>query len=268
MAFQNQKLGKLEYLTAEGIGADHCFSTRFGGVSKGSLSSLNLGIHRGDEPENVLENFRILGQAVGFAPEELVFTRQTHTDIVRQVDAGNMGEGLFRPVEPECDALITNTPGVTLAAFTADCTPILLCDPVTGAVGAVHAGWRGTVPDIAGKTVDAMVRAFGCEPADICAAIGPNIGACCFETDRDVPDAVLAVLGEAGAGFIRSNGSKYHVDLKGVNEALLRRAGVERIDVSTECTACRPDRFWSHRVTRGDRGAQAAIIRCRGGQKI
>ena len=91
MAFQNQKLGKLEYLTAESIGVDHCFSTRFGGISTGSLSSLNLGIHRGDDPANVLENFRILGEAVGFRPEDLVFTRQTHTDIVRQVDAANMG---------------------------------------------------------------------------------------------------------------------------------------------------------------------------------
>ena len=266
MAFQNQKLGKLEYLTAESIGVAHCFSTRFGGVSTGSLSSLNLGIHRGDDPGNVLENFRILGNAVGFRPEDLVFTRQTHTDIVRQVDDTNRGEGLYRPVEPECDALITNVSGVTLAAFTADCTPILLHDPVTGAVAAVHAGWRGTVADIAGKTVAAMVKAYGCDPSDIRAAIGPNIGGCCFETDHDVPDAVLEVLGQAGKAFIRCKESKYLVDLKGVNAALLRRAGVARIDVSTECTACRPDRFWSHRVTRGDRGAQAAIIRCRGGQ--
>lgn len=262
MAFCNQKTGKLEYLTADAISVPHCFSTRFGGVSTGYLSSLNLGIHRGDEPEKVLENYRILGNAVGFFPEELVFTRQTHTDIVRAVDGSNAGEGLFRPVEPECDGLITNTPGLTLAAFTADCTPILLHDPVTGAVGAVHAGWRGTVADIAGKAVRAMTEHYGCRPEDIRAAIGPNIGFCCFETDRDVPEAVLAVLGEGGEPLIRRVGEKYRVDLKGVNEALLRRAGVKIMDISTECTACRPDRFWSHRITGGNRGAQAAIIRC------
>ena len=265
MAFCNQKLGALEYLTAQSIPVAHCFTTRFGGVSTGYLASLNLGIHRGDTTENLMENYRILGSAVGFAPEDLVFTRQTHTDIVRRVDRTNAGEGLFRPVEPECDALITNEPGLTLAAFTADCTPILLHDAVTGAVGAVHAGWRGTVADIAGKTVQAMCREYGCRPEQIHAAIGPNIGGCCFETDRDVPDAVRAVLGAAGECYIRKTGEKYHVDLKGVNEALLRRAGVRVIDISTECTACRPDRFWSHRVTGGNRGAQAAIIRCEGG---
>lgn len=267
MAFCNQKLGKLEYLTAESIGTPHCFSTRFGGVSTGYLSSLNLGIHRGDSTDNLMENYRILGEAVGFSPEELVFTRQTHTDIVRVVDASNAGEGLFRPVEPECDGLVTNVPGLTLAAFTADCTPILLHDPVTGAVGAVHAGWRGTVADIAGKAIRTMSCVYGCKPSDIHAAIGPNIAQCCFETDRDVPDAVLAVLGSDATRFIRKTGEKYHVDLKGVNEALLRRAGVTVIDISPECTACRPDRFWSHRITGGNRGAQAAIIRCQGGQR-
>lgn len=266
MPFQNNIVGKLEYLTADGLAVPHCFSTRYGGVSEGCLSSLNLGIHRGDRPKNVLENYKILGEALGFRLTELVFTRQTHTDIVRRVDASNAGEGLFLPVEPECDALITNVPGLTLAVFTADCTPILLYDPVTGAVGAVHAGWRGTVADIAGNTVKAMVQSYGCVPSDIRAAIGPNIGACCFETDADVPDAVLAALGEEGRRFIRSRGNKFHVDLKGVNEALLRRAGVERIDISTACTACQPERFWSHRVTRGDRGSLAALIKCEGGK--
>lgn len=259
------RIGKLEFLTAETISVPHCFSTRYGGVSEGCLASLNLGIHRGDKPENVLDNYKILGAAVGFAPEELVFTRQTHTDTVRRVTRENAGEGLFRDVEPECDALITNEPGLALAVFTADCTPILLHDPVTGAVGAVHAGWRGTVADIAGKTVRAMRDAYGCKPGDLRAAIGPNIGPCCFETDRDVPEAVLAVLGGDGRRFIRQAGVKFHVDLKGVNRELLRRAGVTRVDVSGACTACEPERYWSHRITRGARGAQAAIIKCEGG---
>ena len=267
MPFCNHVVGKLEYLTADCISVPHCFSTRLGGVSEGCLSSLNLGIHRGDKPKNVLENYRILGEAVGFRLTDLVFPRQTHTDIVRKVDASNAGEGLFLPVEPECDALITDVPGLALAAFTADCTPILLHDPVTGAVGAVHAGWRGTVVDIAGSAVKAMCESYGCEPKNIRAAIGPNIGQCCFETDSDVPEAVRAILGEAGERFIRQTGAKYHVDLKGVNEALLRRAGVETIDVSTECTACAPDRFWSHRVTGGARGSLAAIIKCEGGER-
>ena len=260
MSVITKKLGKLEYLTAEGIPVPHCFTTRFGGVSEGYLSSLNLGIHRGDDPENVRKNYEILGNSLGFEIEDLVFTRQTHTNIVRVVDERNRGEGLCREVEPECDALVTNTPGVALAAFTADCTPILLHDPVTGAVGAVHAGWRGTVADIAGNAVRAMGEHFGARPADLRAAIGPNIGVCCFETHEDVPGAVRAVLGQEAEDFIVPAGEKFRVDLKGVNAALLRRAGVSHIEVSCECTACRPDRFWSHRRVGNDRGSLAAII--------
>ncbi len=257
--------GDLQYITAENIAPRHCFTTRYGGVSEGYLSSLNLGIHRGDKAENVLKNYEILGNALEFEVEKLVFTRQTHTNIVRRVTERNAGEGLFRLVEPECDALITNTPGLVLAAFTADCTPILLWDPVTGAVGAVHAGWRGTVADIAGNAVRAMAEQFGSVPADIHAAIGPNIAQCCFETNADVPEAVLAVLGTAGEHYIRKSGEKFHVDLKGVNAELLRRAGVHHIEISTDCTACEPHRFWSHRKVGNDRGSLAAIIVCEGG---
>ena len=261
MPFINQKLGQLEYLTCDSIGVKHCFSTRLGGVSTGHLESLNLGHHRGDDPDHVLENYRILGRAVGFVPEQLVFTRQTHTDVVRVVDGSNAGEGLFRPVETECDALITNTPGLALTVFTADCTPILLYDPVTGAVGAVHAGWRGTAAAIAEKAVLAMAREFGANPENIQGAIGPNIGQCCFETDLDVPMALREALGPQAEAFIRAKGNgKYMVDLKGANGAFLRRAGVKHVEQSGECTACRPDRFWSHRRVGSARGSMAAII--------
>ena len=250
-------------MTAEEISVPHCFTTRHGGVSEGYLSSLNLGIHRGDEPENVRKNYEILGEALGFDIENLVFTRQTHTNIVRVVDGSNRGEGLFREVEPECDALVTNTPGVVLAAFTADCTPILLHDPVTGAVGAVHAGWRGTAASIAGKAVAAMAREFGSRPSDIRAAIGPNIGVCCFETGADVPEAMAEAFGEEASPFIFPKGDKYYVNLKEINALVLRRAGVRQIEISTDCTVCQSHRFWSHRVTHGDRGSQGAIIVCR-----
>ena len=263
MAIGTQKQGKLEYLTAEGISVPHCFTTRHGGVSTGYLDSLNIGLHRGDAPENVGRNYEILAEALGIVPEDFVLTQQVHSDIVRKVGRTDRGKHMLEGASPECDALITNEPGVALVIFTADCTPILFHDPVTGAVGAAHAGWRGTALGIAARTVEAMVREFGCDPGNIRAAIGPNIGFCCFETDRDVPDAMVAALGEEAKPFIRPNGDKYYVNLKEINALWLRRAGVEKIEISDACTVCRPDLYWSHRVTRGQRGAQGAIIVCK-----
>lgn len=267
MSVITQKVGQLEYLTAGGITVPHCFTTRLGGVSRDHLSSLNIGLHRGDDPENVAENFRILGDAMGFDPEKLVLTRQVHSDIVCRVGRADWGNYMTEGASPECDALITNAPGTALVVFTADCTPILFHDPVTGAVGAAHAGWKGTAQDIAGKTVRAMVDELGCRAEDIRAAIGPNIGSCCFQTDSDVPEAMLAAFGPEAAPFIRPSGDKYYVNLKEINALSLRRAGIRCIDISTDCTMCQPHRFWSHRVTRGLRGAQGAIILCKEGCK-
>lgn len=263
MSIITVKKEELEYLVAEGISVPHCFTTRLGGVSKGHLASMNIGIRRGDDIENVAENFRILGEAVGFSPEDLVSTRQVHSDIVWQVGRAQRGKYLVMGSSPESDALITNEPGTALVIFTADCTPILLHDPVTGAVGAVHAGWRGTAAALGAKTVRAMVSAYGCDPADIRAAIGPNIGPCHFETDGDVPAAMTAAFGPAAEAFIRKAGEKYYVNLKELNALALRRAGVRHIEISTECTMCRPDRFWSHRITGPNRGSQGAIILCK-----
>ena len=266
MSIITKKHGQLEYLVDEDIPVPHCFTTRLGGVSTGCLSSLNLGIHRGDDPENVSENFRILGNAVGFSLEDLVSSRQTHSDIVLTVGRAHRGTALVEGASEESDALITNEPGTALVVFTADCTPILLHDPVTGAVGAVHAGWKGTAAAIAEKTVNKMVADFGCNPANIHAAIGPNIGFCHFETDSDVPEAMIRTYGDTAKNFIRPVGEKFYVNLKEMNALALRRAGVQDISISDQCTMCRPDRFWSHRVTHGQRGAQGAIILCKEGR--
>lgn len=262
MSFTTCRAGSLEYLTCGSFGSlPHCFSTRLGGVSQGYLSSLNLGTHRGDAPENVLENYRILGSAVGFAPEDTVFARQLHTDIVARVGAPDRGEGLFRPVEEPRDGLVTNEPGVALVIFSADCTPVLFYDPVAGAIGGCHAGWRGTAAGIAKKTVEAMTREFGSRPQNIRAAIGPCISRCCFETHQDVPDALRASLGpEAEAAVSEKGNGKFLVDLKEANAIWLRRAGVRDISICPDCTACQPDRFWSHRATQGLRGSLANII--------
>ena len=196
-----------------------------------------------------------------FDTNKLVMTLQIHSDIVRVVtDKDHLG--LCHNKYPKCDALVTNTPGVALLVFTADCTPLLFHDPVTGAVGAAHAGWRGTAQAIGARVVEAMAQNFGSDPANIRAAIGPNVGLCHFETDADVPEAMIAAFGDEAREYIQQKGDKYFLDLKAINALSLRRAGVQHIEISDACTMCQPDRFWSHRVTKGDRGAQGAVIVC------
>lgn len=262
MSFQVVRKGELEYLTAQVLRGNiaHAFSTRFGGVSEGVLASLNLGVHRGDVPERVLQNYQILGDAVGFSPRDTVFAKQLHGCRVARVGKQDRGIGLFSEVEEERDGLITNEPNVALVVFSADCTPILLHDPVTHAIGAVHSGWRGTAQGIVFEAVRRIEEEFGTNPADLQAAIGPCIGPCCFQTDRDVPEAMLAALGKEAEAAIRPDGEKFYVDLKLLNRIWLQKAGVLQIDVAEDCTCCQPDRFWSHRKVGNRRGSLAAVI--------
>lgn len=257
--FRKVQDGALCYLRAENIQAPHGFTTRLGGVSPAPFDKLNLSMHRGDRPENVTENFRRLSAAVGVDPQSLVLTHQTHSDIVRVVTAED-AKGLDHHTYPECDGLVTNDPGVALWVFTADCTPVLLYDPVTGAVGAVHAGWRGTAAKIAAKAVQAMTREFGCKPENIRAAIGPNIGQCCFQTDDDVPQAMVKAIGQRAEDHVRFRNGKYYVNLKAINRLILQDAGVKSIAQSDDCTMCAPDLYWSHRRMGKQRGSQGAII--------
>lgn len=262
MGFYELREGELLCYKSDNLEADHGFTTRLGGVSTGFLASMNLGIRRGDTPENIQKNYEILGKALGFAPEKSVFSVQVHGDVIRTVTERDWGKGLITNTDYECDGLITNVPGTALFVFSADCGTLLYHDPVTGAVGACHAGWRGTALGIARKTAEAMVKTYGCDPKNIRVALGPCISKCCFETDSDVPEAMLAALGEEANAFIEKNGEKYHVDLKGINKSFVMQAGIseENIDVTELCTACQPDIFWSHRRHGQERGSIGAVI--------
>lgn len=253
---------QLEYLASPLLDTPHGFSTRLGGVSQGHLASLNLGCHRGDDEENLRENYRRFCAATGTDDSRMVMTNQVHGVAVRAVGEADIKADLLDPTPFEADGLTTDCPRITLAIFSADCIPILLFDPVRRAVGACHAGWRGTAGAIAGATVEAMVSRYGCRPGDVRAAVGPGIGPCCFETDGDVPGAMLDALGSLARAHITRAGEKYHVDLKAINKAVLLAAGVAEahIDVSGACTCCQHERYWSHRYTGGVRGSQAAAI--------
>ncbi len=264
-AFTENRSGALVYMTAPGLAARHAFTTRYGGVSEGIYASLNLSMTVGDDPGLVSENCRILRSALGIPDGKLVFSRQVHGRTVRTCTSSDACPTMA-DVPYEADGIVTAERGLALMIFSADCTPILISDPATGAVGAVHAGWRGTVADIAGEAVLTMSGAFGSRPSDLRAAIGPCISACCFETGPEVPEAVRSILGPAAEEYIRPAGreGKSYVDLKGVNRALLIRAGLrpDMIHVSDECTVCRCDKYWSHRATGGRRGSQASVIIC------
>ena len=263
MALKKRQTGDLSYFISENITAPHAFTTRLGGVSTGVYASLNLGMHLGDDPEAVRENWRRILAEIGGDSTRLAFHRQVHGNHVRRIGEADVVEDIFTPHLVEGDGLIANVSGVTLVAFSADCIPILLEDKKTGVVGAIHAGWRSTVLDIAGKAIEKCVAEFATDPGDISVAIGAGIGPCCFETEAEVPQAVQALDLAGEDTLIKTMGAgKFMVDLKEVNRRLFLRAGVlpEHISLSPHCTACAPDLFWSHRKMGQNRGSLAALI--------
>lgn len=247
-------------------GVAHGFSTRLGGVSQGMWASLNLGVSRGDDPDHVRENYRRFLAAIGAKGPRMAMSNQVHDNRVRVITQADVKEDPYEKVSYEADGLVTDLPGVTLVIFSADCLPILYYDPVRQVVGAAHAGWRGTAADIAGGVVRKMEEVYGCQPQDILAAIGPGIGACCFETHEDVPNAMMAAFSTPVLQYlhIQENG-KYSVDLKGINAQRLEKAGLlpQHIGICQACTSCRQDLFWSHRCVGTNRGSMAAAIQLR-----
>ena len=251
----------LIYMRSTLIAARHAFTTRWGGVSRGHLATLNLLSDRGDEPENVRENWRRVCALMGAGPDDCAVTKQVHGSAVRTVTGADRHLCLSG-VPYEADGLVTGEKGLPIFCFTADCVPVLLWDETGAAAAAVHCGWRSSVADILKNALEQM-ESLGARRERIRAAIGPSIGFCCFETDDDVPRAVSAYLGGDTEGlFRRREDGKTLVDLRGANARRLRQLGVpaEQIDVSDECTVCRHDKYWSHRYTKGKRGGQAACI--------
>jgi len=261
MDFIENNRNGLVYMTSPNIGTMHAFTTRYGGVSKGIYESLNLGRNVGDNDEDLRENYNILSREIG--TNKFVFSRQVHGRDVQRVSSADCLD-IKDTVPYNADSLVTDETDIALFVFNADCVPILLHDPVKSVIGAVHAGWRGTSDDICGATIEKMQTEFGCDPADVRAAIGPCIDKCCFETDEDVAIAMRDQLGHDAEEFLTPCGKKYMVDLKGLNYTLLKRAGVKDTIVSDECTKCSCDKYWSHRATNGKRGSQAAVIMLRG----
>ena len=261
MAFIEEKYKEIVYMRSDVIEARHGFLTRFGGVSRGIYGSLNLGSNRGDDPENVRENFRRAAELAGAGVDGCAVTNQVHKNEVRIVTGADRHVCLSK-TPYEADGIVTAEKGLPLFCFTADCVPVLLWDSEGHSVAAVHCGWRSSVSDILKNAAEKM-SCLGSEPENIRAAIGPAIGFCCFECDDDVPDAVTEYLhGDTDGVFRRREDGKTMVDLREANRRRLISLGLkpENIDVSDECTMCCHEKYWSHRYTHGKRGSQATFI--------
>jgi hypothetical protein len=243
----------------------HFVVGRSGGDSAPPYDSLNLGLHVGDDPERVVANRRRVAAALGLPLSRFVFADQVHGRQVAVITPDMAGRGTTALADalPGTDAMITVEPGLCLLVLVADCVPVLLLDPVRRACGAAHAGWRGTVQDVAGESVRAMVAHFGCRPADLRAVLGPAAGPEGYEVDGPVMNAVTAAFGSGAAALLRPTRPGHALlDLWAANRHQLRAAGVpdQQIEVAPISTLAASHRFYSARVAAGPTGRFGAGI--------
>jgi YfiH family protein len=222
------------------------FSTRLGGVSGGPYESLNLGLLTADEPERVRENRRRLCERVGADSATATMAMQMHGARVARADR----RGVARPgaVFEPCDGLWTDEPGEAVMLIAADCLPIALCRANgSPALAVLHVGWKGLL----GGLAEAGAQALG-DGGQLAAAVGPGIGPCCYEVGEEVAEPFRVRFGD---GVLRGR----NLDLPEAAERALREAGVETVERTDLCTACRPDLFFSHRRDGGVTGRQGVI---------
>jgi YfiH family protein len=242
-------------------GIRHAFSTRFGGVSRPPEGALNLGYVPWDSRGNVVENRRRFLSALGLSPDSLATVAQNHSAEFHTIKTP---AHQWNP-QTQGDALLTRETQVALAVLVADCIPVLLLDPETNAIAAVHAGWRGTLARILYRTLQGMRAEFDVDPSRVLIAFGPGIRSCCFEVGHEV----AAAFGSAFPGVPLSrphpeHREKFLLDLPQALDAQLSEAGVplqNRFDLGL-CTYCHPDRFFSYRRESQNAGRLMAII-CR-----
>jgi len=234
----------------------HAIFTRQGGVSPAPWRSLNVGGTVGDRQEHVAENRRLAFEALDLNLGSLYDVWQVHGKRVVNTDAPRPAHAPYE----KADAILTDTPGITLFMRFADCVPILLYDPIQRAVGLVHAGWKGTVLGTVVEAVTAMQNRYGTSPENILAAIGPSIGPQHYQVGPEVIAQVKRRFGDGHRALLVSENGRVNLDLWAANRILLEESGVNRIEEAQICTACSLDEWYSHRAESGRTGRFGALI--------
>ena len=227
----------------ERAGFANGFSTRVGGVSPFPANDLNLAGYDEDSAENIAENRRRF-LATFEGEYKLATVWQIHSDRIKHV----AGEDDIEMSDEKFDALVSNLEDVMLGVKTADCVPVLIGDPATGAFAAVHAGWRGTAESVVAKTVAKMRTTFGTDPRDLLCAIGPAATCRSYEIGQDVIDVFRDNFDDGDKYLSATRDGHAMIDLHAANRAQLVSCGVDKIFTAPVCTMERTDLFFSYRV--------------------
>ncbi|NWG34162.1 MAG: peptidoglycan editing factor PgeF [Chloroflexi bacterium] len=246
----------LRYYQFDSLRVRHAVFTRHGGVSPAPWKSLNLGGTVGDETERVRANRLLSFETLDCRPDSMFDVWQVHGAEAVCASAPRRADEPYR----KADIILTDLPGVTLFMRFADCVPLLFHDPKKEVIAIAHAGWMGTILDVAGITVRTMREQYHCDPSDIIACIGPSIGPDHYEVGEDVITQVKQTFGAASATMLPHHGDSVHFDLWRANHHLLERAGVTQIEHSGICTACHTDDWFSHRAEKGKTGRFGALL--------
>lgn len=236
------------------------FSTKFGGVSTGNFSSMNLGLNRGDNLELVKKNFEIILSSMNFNKENLYISNQTHSTNIKIVKKEDKKPFLYIPNE-SIDGLITEEKDIVLATFYADCTPIFFIDKNKTCIGMCHAGWRGTVNKIAEKLLKTMIDAFKVNLRNILVGIGPSICMEHYEIGDDLATEIKNLFPNY-KNILHFFNDKWHLDLWELNKLILLDNGIleENIFITNICTFENSDFLFSHRKTAGKHGNMGAFL--------
>jgi YfiH family protein len=246
----------LRFYQFDSLPVRHAVFTRHGGISPAPWESLNVGGTVGDAIERVRQNRLLAFEALGCHPDSIFDVWQVHSADAVCADAPRR---LDQPYQ-KADILLTDKADVTLFMRFADCVPLLFHDPRNNVVAISHAGWQGTVRDVAGVTVNTMCQRYGSKPSDIIACIGPSIGPDHYEVGDDVIAQVEQIFGKDASLMLPQHGTRLHFDLWKANQYLLERAGVHRIELAGICTACHTADWFSHRAEKGKTGRFGALI--------